>query len=218
MFNWFYSLLFFIVTGSALILALWPLRQRRIVWLLAPILCCAAGLGYWYWGSWRAQATFEQHKIRQQAAEKLLHTIKDPNVLVEKLQDHLQAHPRSARGWYLLGRLYASQHLWDQAHQSFATAYGLKPDDELIAVNYAQSLFTKRNAQDDESARNILRKLLASHPQQGDALMLLAIDAQRRHANQEALMYWRKLLLLVPDDSPEAGKIRETIQELSLGL
>lgn len=218
MFNWLSILIIFIVTGSALILALWPLRQSRFSWLLAVLLFCAVGSGYWYWGSWQAQARFEQNKIRQQIAEKMLHTIKDPNVLVEKLQSHLQAHPRSARGWYLLGRLYASQHLWEKAHQAFATAYGLKPDDELIAVNYAQSLFTTHNSQDDESARNILRKLLETHPQQGDALMLLAIDAQLRHANQEALIYWRKLLLLVPDDSPEAGKIRETIQELSLGL
>lgn len=218
MFNWLSILVLFIVTGSALILALWPFRQHRVVWLLALGLCCAVGAGYGYWGSWEGQTTFVHKKIREQAAEKLLHTLKSPQVLVKKLEQHLQTHPRSARGWYLLGRLYASQQMWDKAHQAFVTAYGLKPEDELIAVNYAQSLFAQQSSQDAKTARDVLKHLLESHPQNPDALMLLALDAQRRHANKEALVYWRKLLLLVPDDSPEAGEIRKAIEKLSLGL
>lgn len=216
MLNGFSILSLFLISGCALIIALWPLRQRRIVWLLAPLLCCAAGLAYWHWGSWQAQTKFTQHTLREKEAEKLLQTLKSPDILIAKLQTHLQKHPGSARGWYLLGRLYASQHLWEKAHQAFAKAYQFNPNNELIVVNYAQSLLNTHQQQDADQARSMLKKLLETHPQQADALMLLAIDAERRHVSAEALLYWRRLLLLVPDASPEAETIRKRIQELSL--
>lgn len=204
-----------LMTIFAVTWALWPLRNHKnVVWVCVPLLCSLAGLGYGYWGAWQAQTAFIQRNERQQAAETLLRTIKSPDVLVERLQQHLLAHPRSARGWYLLGRLYASQHLWDKSYQAFAKAYELNSHDALISVNYAQSLFAKQNPADDELARKILTKTLIAYPEQGDALMLLAMDAQRRQAPQEALMYWRKLLLLVPESSSEADSIRKAIKSL----
>ena len=131
-----------------------------------------------------------------------------------KLQQHLAIDPSSARGWYLLGRLYASQHLWEKSYQALGKAYELKPQDDLIAVNFAQSLFARQNPEDDALARKILTATLVAHPQQADALLMLAIDAQHRHATQEALTYWRRLLILVPDSSPEAESIRKTIHDL----
>ena len=208
------SVIFFI-SFFALGLALWPLRKQHHIWLMAPFLLSVVGLGYWYWGSWSAQAAFVHRNERQQAAEALLPSIKNPQVLIEKLQHHLAANPRSARGWYLLGRLYASQHLWDQAHHAFGQAYALNPDDELIAVNYAQSLLARENSTDEASAKHILTTTLKTHPQQADALLLLALNAQRRHATEEALVYWRRLLLLVPESSPEATSIRKTIEDLN---
>lgn len=216
MINWLTLFFATLMTSFAVTWAVWPLRKyKNVVWISVPLLCGIVGLGYGYWGSWQAQTAFVQRNERQHAAETLLRTIKSPDVLVEKLQQHLTAHPRSARGWYLLGRLYASQHLWEKSYQAFATAYELNSHDALISVNYAQSLFAKQNPADDELARKILKTTLLEHPQQGDVLMLLAMDAQRRQAPQEALMYWRKLLLLVPESSPEADSIRKAIKSLN---
>ncbi|MCX7090880.1 MAG: tetratricopeptide repeat protein [Legionellales bacterium] len=203
-----------LVTSCALILVYWPLRKQRTVWLWILCVLGLAGLGYWYWGSWPAQARFTRHLEREKAAEIMLRTVKKPGDLIATLQQHLQKNPRSARGWYLLGRLYASQQIWDKAHAAFAKAYELKPHDDLIAVNYAQSLLARRQGDDAAVARGVLSAVLKRHPQQMDALMLLAIDAQQRHAVQEALAYWRRLLILVPDQSPEADSIRKAIHEL----
>ncbi len=208
-------LIFILVTSCALGLVYWPLRQQRRVWLWAPLVLGIAGLGYWYWGSWPAQVRFTKAIEREQAAEAMLRTIKSPAVLIEKLQQHLAAKPSSARGWYLLGRLYASQRRWEEATQAFSKAYQLKPKHDLIAVNYAQSLLARRQLDDSEVARKILKDVLDRHPQQMDALMLLAIDAQQRQAVDESLTYWRRLLVLVPDNSPEADSIRKAIHELN---
>lgn len=203
------------MSGLGLGLAFWPVRKHRTLSVLAPVLLGLVGLGYWYWGAWSAQSRFEQDTQRQRKAEAVLATLKSPTVLIQKLQAHLDAHPDSARGWYLLGRLYASQHVWEKAHQAFKRAYALDSKDDLIAVNYAQSLFAQDSAADAELARTILNNKLQNNPNHLDALMLLAIDAQQRHAVQDALMYLRRLLILVPDDSPEAERIRKAIQKLA---
>lgn len=203
------------VSLFALGLAFWPLHKQKYSLLIVPVLLGAACFGYWYWGSWQTQAEFLWRNERQHAAETLLPGIKNPQVLIEKLQKHLAAHPRSARGWYLLGRLYASQQLWEKSYQAFGKAYELNSHDDLIAVNYAQSLLTRENPHDEEAARKILKATLEEHPQQADALLLLALNAQHRHATEEALTYWRRLLLLVPESSPEAASIRKAIQELN---
>lgn len=204
-----------LMSAFALGLAFWPLHKQKYNLLIMPFLLAAACLGYWYWGSWQAQAEFLRRNERQHAAEALLPGIKNPQVLIEKLQQHLAANPRSARGWYLLGRLYASQQLWEKSYQAFGKAYELNSHDDLIAVNYAQSLLARENPDDEEAARKILKTTLAEHPQQADALLLLALNAQHRHATEEALTYWRRLLLLVPEPSPEAASIRKTIHELN---
>ena len=204
----------FLVTTCALMLVYWPLRKQQFVWLCIPCVLGLTGLGYWCWGSWPAQARFTRHLEREKVAEVMLSAVKAPGDLIATLQQHLQKHPRSARGWYLLGRLYASQQIWDKAHAAFTKAYQLKSHDDLIAVNYAQSLLARRQGDDPAVAREVLGAVLERHPQQIDALMLLAIDAQQRHAVQDALAYWRRLLILVPDQSPEADSIRKAIHAL----
>ncbi len=216
MINWQITSGYLGMSGLGLGLAFWPLRKHRALSLLAPVLLGFVGLGYWYWGAWSAQSRFDQDTQRQRKAEAVLATLKSPAILIQKLQAHLDAHPDSARGWYLLGRLYASQHLWEKAHQVFKRAYALDPNDDLIVVNYAQSLFAQRSIPDAELARSILKNKLKKNPNHMDALLLLAIDAQQRHAVQEALTYWRRLLVLVPDASPEAERIRQAIQKLAL--
>ena len=215
MLNGVFILSLCLLSAGAIFFACWPIRQTRLVWILGLFIGCLAGLAYWHWGAWQAQSVFMLQTAKQKEAEKLLKTLKSPTVLMQKLQDHLQKHPRSARGWYLLGRLYASQRQWEKAYTAFEKAFQINPQDELIAVNYAHSLFNKHTTADDETARTILKNTLATHPQQPDALMLLALDAERRQDKAAALKYWRTLLLLLPDTSPEAESIRKKIQALN---
>lgn len=201
-------------SGFLSIFALWPIRKHYKVWFTIPVIMGAVGVGYWYWGAGLEYLEFLQRHDRQQTAAAMIRRVKNPELLVNTLKKHLVAHPNSARGWYLLGRLYSSQRNWEAAHPAFAKAYALNPHDDLIAVNYAQSLFARQHPEDDESARVVLKAILQEHPQQGDALMLLALDAQRRHSISEALTYWRRLLILVPNTSPESQRIRKIIQDL----
>lgn len=207
-------LIVIVMTGLALGLVAWPLRAQRGLWLGLIGVLIVVGAGYAYWGSWPAQQRFNRKQVRAQAAAAMLSKIKSPVELMTRLQQHLDKHPDSARGWYLLGRLHASQHEWEAAHTAFAKAYHLQPEHAQIAVNYAQNLLTRHQAGDADLARNILKTVLEKQPNHMDALLLLAVEAQGRQSVEEALGYWRRLLLLVPDDSPEADSIRKAIHDL----
>ncbi|PJD90718.1 MAG: hypothetical protein CK424_08605 [Legionella sp.] len=212
--NWFWGLAVLLLTIGAIALVFWPLRRQRHAWLLGPILLVCVGMMYWHWGSWSGVWAYEQQQKQQQKAQALLRTIKSPDALIQRLQAHLAVHPRAAKGWYLLGRLYASQHRWQDSLDAFSKAYEIKPTDESISINYAQGLFARQNPQQDAEARKILITVLKRHPQQMDALAMLAIDAQTHHDRQGALDYWQRLLPLVPQHSEEANVIRKSIVRL----
>jgi cytochrome c-type biogenesis protein CcmH len=56
------------------------------------------------------------------AMEKLRAQLGTPQQIIAKLEQHLQQHPDSAEGWYLLGKLYLDQQQMDKAKIAFTKA------------------------------------------------------------------------------------------------
>ena len=206
--SWFSLIVMLVLAMST---AFWPLRQQRWMLMLLPVLLSFSALAYWQWGAWPAFSAYQQQKLQHQKAEVYLKTIKGPQMLVQKLEAHLALHPKSAKGWFLLGRLYASQHYWQKALLAFAKAYSIKPKDEPIATNYAQSLLATQVDADEKLAQKVLLSLLQQNPNQMDALAMLAMDAEQHQNFDKALVYWQRLLALVPVQSEEADTIRKSI-------
>ena len=71
----------------------------------------------------------------------MLKSIKNPQELINKLRVKLDDSPKSAKGWYLLGKLYSNQNDNKNAVSSFGKAYHLKPTEEQFAIYYAHSLW-----------------------------------------------------------------------------
>ncbi|MBI2786478.1 MAG: tetratricopeptide repeat protein, partial [Legionella longbeachae] len=138
-------------------------------------------------------------------------SIKSPQELIDKLRAKLNVSPKSAKGWYLLGRIYSSQDDRQNAVDSFAKAYQLSPDNEQYAVNYAHSLWVSKNQQFTEQITELFARLLKNNPNQPDALAMLAMDAFVSHAYEDALSYWQRLLKITPPQSEEALAIRKAI-------
>ncbi len=203
---------FLIFLVFALGVALYPLRKSRAgILFLAPVLILLAGLAYWTWGAWPAWTHYLQEDVKQQRIQTLLKSMHDPAELIATLKVRLQKQPDSARGWYLLGRLYSSQNQWQQARDAFATAHRLQPTDEQFTVNYVQNLWQLNHQTFDDSSRDLLKGVLANNANQPDALAMLAMDAYTRHEYQQAIDYWQDLLKLAPPQSEEAGAIRKAI-------
>ena len=209
--EWWLLISFLLLSIFGIGIALYPLRHSYWTVLLAPLLFVWIGLAYWHFGAWSAWVSYLHESLQQQRAQHLMESMRDPDALIEKLQSTLRTQPNSARGWYLLGRLYASQQQWQSADNAFERAYQLQPNDAQIAVNYVQNNWQLNHQQYNERTREILNDLLQRNSNQLDALAMLAMDAYQQQQYQRAIDYWQRLLTLVPMQSEEAQAIRKAI-------
>lgn len=208
---WLIGLLALLSLCTSIVL-IYPLRRQVMLSLfLVCFLFVFAFTGYYYWGGFAAW----QQSIRQQKsnelAQKMLKSIKNPQELIDKLKAKLDDTPNSAKGWFLLGRLYSNQNDNSNALIAFAKAFQFKPENEEFATNYAHSLWLNNNQQFTPKIREIFNQLLIKNPKQADALSMLAMDAFVSHAYSDAISYWQRLLVLAPEQSEEARAIRKAI-------
>jgi cytochrome c-type biogenesis protein CcmH/NrfG len=211
--NEFWLLFSFIVLGLlALPLLFYPLRQSKLLLLIAaPVFILCLSLAYLRWGTWTDWQKNVHKEENNQKIAAVLQTIKSPTELIDRMKGRLSQDPKSDRGWYLLGRLYASQGQWSEARAAFFRAHQLNPNDELASVNYVNSLWQLNQQQFNEQIREQLKILLQKNPNQPDALAMLAMDAFKSLDYQQAINYWQFLLKLAPEQSEEAQMIRKAI-------
>lgn len=204
---------------TALGLACYPLRKHRgLIIMLAPMLLLFVTSIYWFWGG---GLVFHEHFVaerNQQRVKDVLASMRSPDELIDKLKVRVQQQPSNPKGWYILGRVYASQGKWKEAMSAFAAAIKLDPQDEKIQVNYAQAVWQSNQQKFDETVRGLFVEILKNNPNQADSLAMLAMDAFMRHDYSTSIDYWQHLLKLVPQDSNDAQTIRKAIAKAQQNL
>lgn len=210
--EWWLIILLLVITIFAITCIIYPLRRNRFISiLLAPILFSLVATGYYFWGGFPQWQHYLHQNESQKMAQQLLKSIKTPQELIAKLRAKLDETPKSAKGWYLLGRLYTSQNDNQQATEAFAKAHRFQPDNEQYTVNYAHGLWKMNNQQFNPQIIGIFKSLLQKNPDQADALAMLAMNAFMSHAYEDAIDYWQHLLKLAPEQSEESLAIRKAI-------
>jgi cytochrome c-type biogenesis protein CcmH/NrfG len=212
--EWWLIACFLIVICVALMVALYPhkssLKQAGMV--MVPMLLVFAFLAYHHWGAWPQWRRHIHAQERQQEAQAYLESIKSPEELIEKLRARLKSNPESAKGWYLLGRLYGNQNQWGDASDAYKTAHRLNPDDDRTTLAYAESLWELNAKQGNELFSDLVLSVLRKNPKQPDALSLLAMDAFSKGDYKKAESYWQLVLMQVPPNSEEAKSLRKAIK------
>lgn len=205
------SLLVFIVVLASTAM-IYPLRRYpKLGFALIPIVWLLVGVGYVKWGGFFSWRTFVHQQYAQEQAREMMKSIKDPQQLITTLRSKLSDDPQSAKGWYLLGKLYANHNDLKEAVEAFAKAYHFKPEEEEFAVHYAYSLWQENNQQFNAQIRGLFAHVLDKNPKQPDALAMLAMEAFSSHAYEQSIGYWQRLLELAPAQSDEAKSIRKAI-------
>ena len=202
-----YLTIFFLL---ALVGVIYTLRQHiPALCCLIPVIILLMWFGYTRIGSFNAWQAYQSNLKLQQQAQVL--SIDGPEKIVQRMQQHLKKHPESAKGWYLLGRLYASQHQWQLASKSFHHAVLLDVTDIQAAINEIQSLQVLNHQRLNDTLRQRLHVLLEQHPNQPDVLAMLAMDAQLHNDYHNEIKYLEALLPGIPTSSIESGMIRKEL-------
>lgn len=210
--EWLLIGLLVLLTVVASVAIVYPLK-RELGLSLVVMLCMFVfvATGYYNWGGFSALKQFNKHQGSKLLADNMLKSLKSTQELIDKLHAKLDNTPESAKGWFLLGRLYSSQNQESKALKAYAKAYRFKPEVEEFAVNYAHSLWQINNKQFNPEIKTLFNTLLTKNPKQPDALSMLAMDAFVNHGFDEAIEYWQRLLVLAPAQSKEAKAIRKAI-------
>ncbi|MCA0404421.1 MAG: hypothetical protein LCH30_11650 [Proteobacteria bacterium] len=196
----------------ALSFVIYPLwKARKLLSMLIPLFLVACFFSYKEWGAFNDWQGYLQKEERNKQVLAVLKTVKSKSELIDKLKMRLRQQPESAKGWYLLGRLYSSESDWLEAKNAFLKAHTLNPKSERMAVNYAQSLWQLNNQVFDEQVRTLFKEVLLKNPNQPDSLAMLAMDAFNNKDYEKAISYWQHLLKLMPAGSKESLMIKKAI-------
>jgi len=119
-----------------------------------------------------------------------------------------------AVAWFVLGRIWFSQGLVDEAIESFERALRLTPDRSNLLLSYAQALLVTDSAENLQKAARSLGRVLEVDPGNQDALAMLALIAQERGDVAEAKAAWQVLLSQLPADDPRRSMIEQQLAQL----
>lgn len=210
--DWYLLGILLCLALAALFAALNPLRKYKlltsIVALIALVLLMFA---YAVWGDYFGFQAHQLKQKKQQEVAMILQSPKRTDTLIQTMISRLDKTPKSTEGWYLVGKLYLSQKKYQEAQDAFAQAYALNPQHIQSGLYYAQCLWELNHQQFNEKSRQILQHVLTLDENQADALAMLATDAYSMHHYDQAIAYWERLLVLVPEGSNEAKAIRRAI-------
>ncbi|MDQ2994217.1 MAG: hypothetical protein M3R00_04630 [Pseudomonadota bacterium] len=196
-----------IAVTAFLLGSLWRTRAALVL-LSVPI---AAVLFYQQWGAYpdvRHATLIKQRlgEVKQQIAHD-----GSRRTLIKQFEEHLKIKPDSAKGWYLLGKLYLSEGQKTEAVNALTKANTLNAKDPETMLALAEALFWRNQQKLDGTARTLLQRVIAKEPTAVGAYHLLAIDAYNRGDFKIAVVYWEKVLPLYPQGSEEVKKILDLI-------
>lgn len=137
----------------------------------------------------------------------------DLNVLVERLEQRLEAQPDDVEGWMMLGRTHFAMGDRPRAEEALARAYALTPEEPMVVLAYAEAIATNNDHQLEGRPAELISEALEIAPENPTARWLSAMVAFQRGQFQSAANTWRKLLELTDPDSDDAEELRNLIEE-----
>ncbi len=144
------SLILMLIIGASLVFYIFiKSGYTKTATLLSISLLLVSTGAYFLWGAPVEQMTLIKQEQRIHIAKDFLKQFKTPEQVIEKMREHLEKDPNSAKGWYLLGRLYVSTNKLESAVSAFKKASMLEPDNLLYQTQYSQLLTKEKQPNSD---------------------------------------------------------------------
>ncbi len=130
-----------------------------------------------------------------------------------ELQARLSSNPRDVESWLALASLQRAQHQDGEARAAYEKVIALHAMTAQAWADYADVLASLGGGSLGGPAGRAIDSALAADPANAKALWLKASQAHELRRYTDALVWWRKLLAVLPPDSPDARIINGNIAE-----
>lgn len=188
------------MTLIALMIVIIPLIKNQktayvtaiVVTMSLPIL---SFILYLHWGSSEKLERYWLLQRQEVLVKADIAKIKNPHQLVDQLRAHLEAHPNSPKGWYLLGQIYLKIGEYQKSLSASEKAYQLKSDNSIYVAGYAEALYLNNKP----LSSKVIALLNKSVKKQGvniATINILAVNAYNHQHYMEAIRYWERLIPL----------------------
>jgi len=126
----------------------------------------------------------------------------DPQMLIAKVEAHLQSNPQDGRGWDLLAPVYMELDRFADAARAYANALRLLGEDAERLAGLGQALTHAESGMVTATARQAFERALVLDPRHAGARFYLALAFEQEGALNKAAEAWGTLLAIAPVDAP----------------
>ena len=140
--------------------------------------------------------------------------IPDIGSMVERLAARLEDDPDDLEGWMMLARSYTVLGELDKVREAMDNAVKLAPDNSDVLAMHARAVRDANGGEDNEETIAILRRILELAPDNADALWFLGNAEAKAGNNDEARELLQRLLVQIPEDSPNREFVKQQIEQL----
>ncbi|MFM9992940.1 MAG: c-type cytochrome biogenesis protein CcmI [Burkholderiaceae bacterium] len=132
--------------------------------------------------------------------------------MAQDLEKKLSAQPDNAEGWVMLARVQRASEAFDLADVAIQKALALTKTNDLL-IERAEILAQKNSGQFEGEPWAIIRGVLQSEPNNGNALLLAGSASFAQGQYKDALSYWLRVQAILPADSPDAAPLANAIAQ-----
>ncbi|MFK8332972.1 c-type cytochrome biogenesis protein CcmI [Pseudomonas sp. BJa5] len=171
--------------------------------LLAAVLVPLMGLGlYLHFGASEEVALTQEFANAPHSMEEM----------TTRLERAVEAQPDSAEGLYFLGRAYMAQERPADAAKVFEKAANLAGRQPELLGQWAQALYFANGKQWSEQLQGLTDEALKADPNEVTSLGLLGIAAFESEHYQQAIDYWNRLLVQLPEGDASRAALQGGIE------
>ena len=138
--------------------------------------------------------------------------------MTARLERVVAAQPESAQGLFFLGRAYMSQNRPADAARIFERTAAVAGREPQLLGQWAQALYFAAGKQWSPQIQALTDEALKADPKEVTSLGLLGISAFEGKRYQDAIDYWQRLLVLLPQDEGSRAPLQGGIDQAKARL
>jgi cytochrome c-type biogenesis protein CcmH len=135
--------------------------------------------------------------------------------VVKRLEERLEANPKDADGWRVLGWSYDSTGRYHDAVTAYGRAVALQKDNPTIRALYGEMQVKAANGVVTEAALATFEEVLTINANDERARFFKGVAKEQKGDNQGAIDEWLALYKIAPADAEWTADLRIRIEEVA---